>query len=83
MIDVATKVFANRLNLPDAVRGHEPTVLCLILSPSDSDWQEGRSNFVRRQFSEPGKPIQNAFIESFTSRLREGVPQPAGVPLAR
>ena len=28
-------------------------------------------NQVRLQFSEPGKPIQNAFIESFNSRLRE------------
>ena len=26
---------------------------------------------VRLQFIEPGKPIQNAFIESFNSRLRE------------
>lgn len=28
-------------------------------------------NDVRLQFIEPGKPIQNAFIESFNSRLRE------------
>ena len=28
-------------------------------------------NHVRQQFIEPGKPIQNAFIESFNSRLRE------------
>ncbi len=28
-------------------------------------------NHVRLQFIEPGKPIQNAFIESFNSRLRE------------
>ena len=28
-------------------------------------------NKVRLQFIEPGKPIQNAFIESFNSRLRE------------
>jgi putative transposase len=28
-------------------------------------------NKVRQQFIEPGKPIQNAFIESFNSRLRE------------
>jgi putative transposase len=28
-------------------------------------------NQVRLQFIEPGKPIQNAFIESFNSRLRE------------
>ena len=26
---------------------------------------------MRLQFIEPGKPIQNAFIESFNSRLRE------------
>jgi putative transposase len=26
---------------------------------------------VRLQFIEPGKPIQNAFVESFNSRLRE------------
>jgi hypothetical protein len=26
---------------------------------------------VKLQFSEPGKPIQNAFIESFNRRLRE------------
>ena len=26
---------------------------------------------VRLQFIEPGKPIQNAFIESFNSRLRD------------
>ena len=26
---------------------------------------------VKLQFIEPGKPIQNAFIESFNSRLRE------------
>jgi putative transposase len=28
-------------------------------------------NQVRLQFIEPGKPIQNAFIESFNSRFRE------------
>ena len=28
-------------------------------------------NHVRLQFIEPGKPIQNAFIESFNSRFRE------------
>jgi putative transposase len=28
-------------------------------------------NKVRLQFIEPGKPFQNAFIESFNSRLRE------------
>lgn len=28
-------------------------------------------NHVWQQFIEPGKPIQNAFIESFNSRLRE------------
>ena len=28
-------------------------------------------NHVQLQFIEPGKPIQNAFIESFNSRLRE------------
>jgi putative transposase len=28
-------------------------------------------NDVRLQFIEPGKPVQNAFIESFNSRLRE------------
>ena len=28
-------------------------------------------NQVRLQFIEPGKPIQNAFIESFNSRLRD------------
>jgi putative transposase len=28
-------------------------------------------NQVRLQFIEPGKPIQNAFIESFNSRLRQ------------
>ena len=28
-------------------------------------------NQVRLEFIEPGKPIQNAFIESFNSRLRE------------
>ncbi len=28
-------------------------------------------NQVRLQFIEPGKPIQNAFIESFNGRLRE------------
>jgi putative transposase len=27
---------------------------------------------VRLQFIEPGKPIQNAHIESFNARLREG-----------
>jgi putative transposase len=32
-------------------------------------WAQGRG--VRLQFIEPGKPIQNAFIESFNSRLRE------------
>ena len=32
-------------------------------------WAYGRG--VRLQFIEPGKPIQNAFIESFNSRLRE------------
>jgi putative transposase len=32
-------------------------------------WACGRE--VRLQFIEPGKPIQNAFIESFNSRLRE------------
>jgi putative transposase len=32
-------------------------------------WAYGRE--VRLQFIEPGKPIQNAFIESFNSRLRE------------
>jgi putative transposase len=26
---------------------------------------------VRLQFIEPGKPIQNAYIESFNARLRE------------
>ena len=26
---------------------------------------------VRLQFIQPGKPVQNAFIESFNSRLRE------------
>ncbi len=26
---------------------------------------------VKLQFIEPGKPIQNAFVESFNSRLRE------------
>ena len=31
----------------------------------------GRDNHVRQQFIELGKPIQNAFIESFNSRLRE------------
>jgi putative transposase len=33
------------------------------------EWAYGRE--VRLQFIEPGKPIQNAFIESFNSRLRE------------
>ncbi len=33
------------------------------------EWAYGRG--VRLQFIEPGKPIQNAFIESFNSRLRE------------
>ena len=28
-------------------------------------------NHVQLQFIEPGKPIQNAFIESFNSRFRE------------
>jgi len=32
-------------------------------------WAQGRG--VRLHFIEPGKPIQNAFIESFNSRLRE------------
>jgi putative transposase len=27
---------------------------------------------VRIQFIEPGKPVQNAFIESFSGRLRDG-----------
>jgi putative transposase len=31
----------------------------------------GLRAWVRLQFIEPGKPIQNAFIESFNSRLRE------------
>jgi len=31
-------------------------------------------NQVRLQFIEPGKPIQNAFIESFNSRFARGVP---------
>ncbi len=33
--------------------------------------QGAYDNQVRLQFVEPGKPIQNAFIESFNSRLRE------------
>ena len=33
------------------------------------EWASGCG--VRLQFIEPGKPIQNAFIESFNSRLRE------------
>ena len=33
------------------------------------EWAYGRG--VQLQFIEPGKPIQNAFIESFNSRLRE------------
>jgi putative transposase len=33
------------------------------------EWAYGHG--VRLQFIEPGKPIQNAFIESFNSRLRE------------
>jgi putative transposase len=33
------------------------------------EWAYGRG--VRLQFIEPGKPIQNAFIESFNSRLRD------------
>jgi putative transposase len=33
------------------------------------EWAYGHS--VRLQFVEPGKPIQNAFIESFNSRLRD------------
>ena len=33
------------------------------------EWAYARG--VRLQFIEPGKPIQNAFIESFNSRLRE------------
>jgi putative transposase len=33
------------------------------------EWAYARE--VRLQFIEPGKPIQNAFIESFNSRLRE------------
>jgi putative transposase len=33
------------------------------------EWADGCG--VRLQFIEPGKPIQNAFIESFNSRLRE------------
>jgi transposase InsO family protein len=32
------------------------------------EWAYGRG--VRLQFIEPGKPIQNAFIESFNTRLR-------------
>lgn len=32
-------------------------------------WAYGRK--ARLQFIEPGRPIQNAFIESFNSRLRE------------
>src|SRR5581483_2407696 len=32
-------------------------------------WSEERS--VRLQFIEPGKPMQNCFIESFNGRLRE------------
>jgi putative transposase len=33
--------------------------------------QRASDNHVQLQFIEPGKPIQNAFIESFNSRLRE------------
>ena len=33
------------------------------------EWAYGHG--VRLQFIEPGKPIQNAFIESFNCRLRE------------
>ena len=33
--------------------------------------QWASDNHVQLQFIEPGKPIQNAFIESFNSRLRE------------
>jgi len=33
------------------------------------EWAYGHG--VRLQFIEPGKPIQNAFVESFNSRLRE------------
>jgi hypothetical protein len=40
-------------------------------------------NNVRLQSIDAGKPIQNAFIESFNSRLREGVTKPTGAPLAR
>jgi putative transposase len=36
------------------------------------EWAYGHS--VRLQFIEPGKPIQNAFIESFNSRLRDECP---------
>ena len=33
------------------------------------EWAHGHG--VRLQFSEPGKPSQKAFIESFSNRLRE------------
>ena len=36
---------------------------------SMDQWAQGRG--ARLHFIEPGKPIQNAFIESFNSRLRE------------
>ena len=42
------------------------------------DWSERTG--VRLRFIEPGKPVQNAFVESLNGKLR--VPEPALVPLA-
>jgi hypothetical protein len=36
-----------------------------------TNWPLPATSQVRLEFIEPGKPIQNAFIESFNSRLRE------------
>jgi len=32
---------------------------------------------VKLHFIEPGKPIQNAFVESFNGKMRDGVPERA------
>jgi putative transposase len=51
-----------------------PTVIQSDNGPEFTSWvmdQWACEHGVRLQFIEPGKPIQNAFIESFNSRLRE------------